>query len=198
MARNRIADITFRQSSLFVSTTGYTGEPGCELLCVPGQTEYLWNALLAAGAKPIGLAARDTLRLEQGYCLSGSDFTAENNPLEARIGWAVCLEREFCGRDAIAAVKAAGGPTRRLTALLPEGRRIPRHGAPILRGGQVVGEITSGGQSPTLNRPIALGYVATEFSKPGGQTLQIDLGRGQLIDSTTTRTPFVKIQHGAR
>lgn len=174
---------------LIFSTTGYTGEPGCELLCPPGAAPLLWRALAEGGARPVGLAARDTLRLEKGYCLSGQDFTGENNPYEAGLGWVVKLGKErFSGKAALEAVKR-DGPERKLVGLLPEGRRIPRHGNAIRdAGGREIGEITSGGYSPSLERPIAMGYVRPEFSKPATE-LQIDFGRGSAT-AHVVRPPF--------
>lgn len=185
----RAAEIEYREGPLIVSTTGYTGEPGCELLLAPDHAAEVWCALIAAGGRPCGLAARDTLRLEKGMCLSGQDFTEASNPFEARLGWVVDLDKEsFCGLDALKKIKAEG-VARRLVGLLPEGRRIPRHGARIIAGGKPVGEITSGGFSPTLARPIALGYVAKEFAK-AGTSLAIDLGGGKTAAARVARPPF--------
>ncbi len=181
--------LEYENGPLIFSTTGYTGEPGCELLCEPEAAPLLWRRLVDAGAGPVGLAARDTLRLEKGYCLSGQDFTEENNAYEAGLGWVVKLGKSgFSGKSALEAVKR-DGPVRKLIGLLPEGRRIPRHGNAILDAeGNAVGEITSGGYSPSLERPVAMGYVKPGSSKPG-TTLQIDFGRGSTT-AVVARPPF--------
>lgn len=171
--------------NLIISTTGYTGEPGAEILCPPEDVGDLWDAMVEAGARPCGLAARDTLRLEKGYLLSGQDFTTENNPLEAGVGWVVKLDKKsFSGKYALMDVKAAG-PARKLMGFLPEGKRIPRHGAEILAEGVAVGYLTSGSWSPSLERPIAMGYIDSALANPGAE-VQISLG------STTTRAVIVK------
>jgi aminomethyltransferase len=181
--------LTFERGPLLFSSTGYTGEPGCELLCPPETAPRLWRALAEGGARPIGLAARDTLRLEKGYCLSGQDFTEANNPYEAGLGRVVKLGKtSFCGRAALERIKEEG-PRRKLVGLLPEGRRIPRHENPVQdTTGAVVGEITSGGYSPSLERPVAMAYVKPEFARPG-TVLRIDLGRGA-AGAVVTRFPF--------
>lgn len=166
---------THHYGTLLLSTTGYTGEPGCELLCLPGHARALWEALTAAGARPIGLAARDTLRLEKGYALSGQDFTEANNPLEAGLAWVVKLEKpEFSGKAALVRV-ADQGPGRRFVGLLPEGRRIARHGMKIFADGKEIGEVTSGGHAPSLGRPVAMGYVEASHARLGNE-VEIDLG----------------------
>lgn len=189
--------LTHENGPLIFSTTGYTGEPGCELLCRPAGAPGLWRRLAEAGARPIGLAARDSLRLEKGYCLSGQDFTEANNPYEAGLGRVVKLDKagDFRGKAALARIKAEG-PKRRLMGFLPEGRRIPRHGNAILGAdGRVIGEITSGGYAPSLERPVAMGYVETGSAKTGGR-VQIDLGRGS-TEAVVTRPPFYPKKQGA-
>jgi aminomethyltransferase len=188
----RILETTWQGAPLIVSTTGYTGERGAELICAPESTVPLWNALVAAGGRPIGLAARDSLRLEMGFCLSGQDFTSENDPFEAGLEWVVDLDKgAFSGSEALQ-LAAASSPRRRLVGLAPEGRRIPRHGASILDGaGQVIGQVTSGGWSPVLERPIAMGYVTAAHADPGGSVL-VDLGGGKSTPAQVTRPPFLK------
>ena len=187
----RIAESTFQGAPLLISTTGYTGERGCELLCPPAQAPALWDALRHAGGRPVGLAARDSLRLEMGYCLSGQDFTVANNPFEAGLQWVVDLEKgDFAGAEALRRMKVH--PIRqRLMGLLVEGRRIPRHGAKILGGEATIGEVTSGGWSPVLERPVAMGYVATGKAEIGTR-VAIDLGGGKTVEAMVTRPPFVK------
>jgi aminomethyltransferase len=185
----RARKMDYRGTEMILSTTGYTGEPGVELICVPDVAERLWNELVAAGGIPCGLAARDTLRLEKGMNLSGQDFTEENNPFEARLAWVVNLKKEsFSGREALARIKAEG-PKRKLVGLLPEGRRIPRHEAKILASGNEVGFITSGGFSPSLDRPIAMGYLRSDLAKVG-TSLEIDLGKGQTAKAVVSDLPF--------
>lgn len=183
------AELSWQGEPLLLSTTGYTGEHGAELLCPPGQAPALWVALVDAGGRPVGLAARDSLRLEKGLWLSGQDFTSDNNPYEAAMGWVVDLEKsDYPGRAALAAIKAAG-PARKLVGLRPEGRRIPRHGAAIMQGEQVIGEVTSGGFSPALEGPIALGYVMADQASLGN-TVEIDLGRSR-VTATLCKRCFV-------
>ncbi len=193
LAPIRVASMTYGGHELIFSTTGYTGEAGAELLCHPSQAVGLWRALVAAGARPCGLAARDTLRLESGFNLSGVDFTREHNPLEARLGWVTDLSKPaFSGREALLEIKQRG-VTLRQVGLLPEGRRIPRHGNPVLADGNPVGEVTSGGFSPTLDRPIALGYVAAGLAKVGTE-LEIELGGGSKVKAVVAKLPFYKSQ----
>lgn len=186
--RFRSLRLQYEGGDLIFSTTGYTGELGCELLCPPDKAQSLWTALMSAGAQPVGLAARDSLRLEKGFCLSGQDFTEANNPYEAGLGWVVKLGKEsFSGKDALAAIKESG-PKQRLVGLWSEGRRIPRHDCEIWAGDQKIGRVTSGGYAPCLERPVSLGYIDAEFSKKGTE-VEIDLGRSK-IKAEVTRPPF--------
>ncbi|MCE5231000.1 glycine cleavage system aminomethyltransferase GcvT [bacterium] len=185
----RIFSMTYGGHELLFSTTGYTGEAGVELICDPSVSPKLWRELIAAGGRPCGLAARDTLRLESGMNLSGQDFTATNNPFEVRMSWIVDLGKEFQGRDALAKLKET--VTHRQVGLLTEGRRIPRHLARVLYNGQPVGEITSGGFSPTLDRPIAMALVATAQTKIGTE-LEVELGPGATTKATVVKLPFYK------
>lgn len=185
----RIHAMAYGGRELLFSTTGYTGEAGVELICDPSVAVPLWRGLIAAGGRPCGLAARDTLRLESGMNLSGQDFTAQNNPFEVRMSWIVDLDKPFQGRDALAALKANVG--LRQVGLLTEGRRIPRHNARVLAGGQAVGQITSGGFSPTLERPIALALVAAPQAQVGTR-LSIELGGDSTTAATVVKLPFYK------
>jgi aminomethyltransferase len=153
----------------------------------------IWPAVVAAGAEfgltPIGLGARDTLRLEAKMCLYGNDIDATTTPLEAGIAWAVKLKRPFfIGRDAMLAQRAAGVP-RRLVCLTVEGR-IARHGHTLLSDGAVVGVVTSGTKAPWVDANIALGYVPDALSAPGTR-LQVDV-RGKLADAVVVKGPFYK------
>jgi aminomethyltransferase len=175
-----------------LSRTGYTGEDGFEIYCPAAQGPTLWKALLEAGApygmKPIGLGARDTLRLEMGYPLYGNDITAETSPLQAGLGWIVKLNKgDFIGRDALVQERAEG-IQRRLVGLEMLERGVARAHYHILLDGQVVGEMTSGTISPSLNKGIGLGYVRTEHAK-AGTPLQIDI-RGKPAQARVATTPF--------
>ena len=189
--RFRMKPHPFQNDQIFFSSTGYTGEPGGEILCPPHLAEPIWRGLVEQGARPVGLAARDSLRLEMGLCLSGQDFTSDHNPFEAGIGWTVHVDKStpFCGQAALREALDRG-IHRRLVCLQPEGRRIPRHGAPVLLEGHQVGEITSGSFSPYLKRPIAMGYVPAERAKPGN-SFEIDLGRGHTT-AAVVQAPFLK------
>lgn len=176
---------------LLIMTTGYTGEEGIELLCPPESAPALWDDLVDAGAVACGLGARDTLRLEMGFPLSGEDIHPGVNPFEARLAWVVDLDKEgFIGRDALVRIKE-DGITRRLMGLLPEGRRIPRHDSPLLAEGEVVGKVTSGGFSPNLGRPIAMGFVRKDQATAGTR-VEIDLGGGKTTPAEVVKPPFVK------
>jgi aminomethyltransferase len=155
-----------------VARTGYTGEDGFEVFVETGQTVELWDVLLAAvraaGGGPIGLGARDTLRLEAGMPLYGNELDLATNPYEAGLGRVVKLTKpgDFVGRAALERV-ARDGPARRLVGLTVEGRGIARHGHPVWAGERRTGAVTSGTQSPTLGVPIAMAYVAPADAEPG-------------------------------
>jgi aminomethyltransferase len=179
-----------------ISRTGYTGEDGFEIYCAADQGPALWSMLMAAGAaygiKPIGLGARDTLRLEMGYALYGNDITADTTPLQAGLGWIVKLNKgEFIGREALAQERAAG-IARRLVGIEMLGRGVGRAHYPILNDTEVVGEMTSGTMSPSLNKSIGLGYVKTACAKPG-TALSIDI-RGKPVEARVATTPFYPSQ----
>ena len=155
-----------------VARTGYTGEDGFEVFVDTGRTVELWSALIdavrAADGGPIGLGARDTLRLEAGMPLYGNELDRETNPYEAGLGRVVKLEKagDFVGRAALEKV-AASGPAKRLVGLIVEGRGIARHGHLVWSGDRRTGVVTSGTQSPTLGVPIAMAYVAPADAEPG-------------------------------
>ena len=178
-----------------VSHTGYTGEPGLELYVENEAAEAVWDALLAAGARhglrPAGLGARDTLRLEAGYCLYGHELTDDTTPLEAGLGWVVKPDaKDFVGRDALVAQKAAGVP-RRLVGLVCEGRGLPRDGFAVTdAGGTVVGRVTSGSTSPLLGTGIALALVENRPEVTAlGTRLAIDV-RGRPLAAMVAKPPF--------
>ncbi|HWH31390.1 MAG TPA: glycine cleavage system aminomethyltransferase GcvT [Egibacteraceae bacterium] len=170
-----------------VARSGYTGERGYELFCLAEHAPVVWDRLLAAGAAPAGLGARDTLRLEMGYPLHGSDIGPGTSPVEAGLTWAVKGEHDFTGRAAYEAAKAAG-PRRRLRGVRVEGRGIPRAHCAVWRGGERVGELTSGTFSPTLGVGIGMGYLAAGVDV--GARVEIEV-RGKRLPAAVVAPPFV-------
>jgi aminomethyltransferase len=146
---------------VMVARTGYTGEKGVELCCAEDAAEALWDAVVARGAVPCGLGARDTLRLEVCYPLHGNDITPETDAISAGLGWACALDKEFTGADVLRRVKEEG-PTRRLVAFVMDEKAVPRQGMPIEGGG----EVTSGSHSPMLDQGIGMGYVPSASAAP--------------------------------
>lgn len=183
-------------ADVFVARTGYTGEDGFELLLSREAGQALWQQLLAEGVTACGLGARDSLRLEAAMHLYGSDMDATTTPLEVGLGWLVHLEmpRAFIGREVLER-QSAEGVTRRLVGLELEGRAIPRHGYPVLAGGaaagsETIGQITSGGWSPCLERGIALAMVPAELARPG-TALTVEI-RGKAEPARVVRRPFYR------
>ncbi len=178
-----------------ISRTGYTGEDGFELYVASADAPALWQALLAAGAPegllPAGLGARDTLRLEAGYCLYDHELTEEITPLEAGLGWTVKLDKgvDFVGREALAREKQEG-LRRKLVGIELRDRGVARAGYPILREGAPTGQVTSGTLSPTLKRPIALGYVPPAHAAAGTE-LAIEI-RGKAVPAAIVPLPFYR------
>lgn len=183
----------FGAERALLSHTGYTGEQGLELYLAPEAAGRAWDALTEAGAVPAGLGARDTLRLEAGYCLYGHELTDETSPLEAGLGWVVKLDAgDFVGREALAAQKEAG-IERKLVGLVTEGRGIPRAGYEITDAeGAPIGVVTSGSQSPVLETGVALGYVPNDpaYTAPGTR-LGVAV-RNRTLPATVTKPPFHK------
>ena len=160
-----------------VSRTGYTGEDGFEIYYPVAEAGRIWDDILSAGEEeeiePIGLAARDSLRLEAGMALYGHELTTKINPYEAGLGWAVKLGKDFIGRDALLQVKKEG-PAKELVGLVAEGRRVPRQGQGVLLDDADIGFITSGTLSVLLEKCIAMAFVRTDASEPGTElTIQI-------------------------
>lgn len=176
---------------VLVARTGYTGEDGVELLCHTGRVAELWRVLLSVPEiTPCGLGARDTLRLEMGYPLHGSDMDRGVDPVSAGLSRAVALDKgPFTGRDAIAAI-ASAGPARRLVGLRVEGG-IPRPGHPVLHAGEEVGKVASGTYSPTLEVGIATAYVPSALAEPG-TGLEVVI-RSRIVPAVVERPPFVKM-----
>jgi aminomethyltransferase len=175
-----------------VSRTGYTGEDGFELYLAAGDAERLWPALLdrgaAVGIAPIGLGARDTLRLEMRYALYGNDIDETTNPLEAGLGWVVKPAKgDFVGRAAIEKMRAAGIP-RKLVGFEMVDRAVARHGYRILKDGRPVGVVTSGSYGPSVDRCIGVGYVETPLSAVGAE-IQVEV-RGAAPAARVVKTPF--------
>ncbi len=178
---------------MIISRTGYTGEPGFELYFANEYAVDVWNKIMEAGKEfdiePIGLGARDSLRLEKKMCLYGNDIDETTNPLEAGLSWITKLDKgDFIGRDALLKIKEEG-IKRKLVAIVLEGHGFPRHGYKIYKDGKEVGHVTSGTVSPILNKGIAMGYVAKEFSKVGTE-LEIDI-RGKKVPAVIIKPPFV-------
>ena len=170
---------------VMVNRTGYTGEDGCELLCMTDDTVALWDAVLERGAVPIGLGARDTLRLEVCYPLHGNDISPDTDAISAGLGWVCALDKEFTGVETLRRVKA-DGPKRRLVAFVMDEAAIPRHGMPIDGGG----EVTSGSHSPTLDIGIGMGYVPSDQAEPDTK-LTIDV-RGKPRAGHVVKKPIYK------
>ena len=173
---------------LFGARTGYTGEDGFELFCAPSMAPRLWDALLSEGVEPIGLGARDTLRLEAGLALYGHELSRDISPLEAGLGWAVKLDAgDFVGREALRLQREAG-PPRRLIGLGLKDKGIARAGYPVVAGERVVGEVTSGTRSPTLGRAVALALVDAQWVDA---ELSIEI-RGRRIAAEREKFPFYR------
>lgn len=179
---------------VIISATGYTGSGGFEIYCKNSEVKQIWDKVFEAGAdygiRPIGLAARDTLRLEMGYCLYGNDINDETSPLEAGLGWITKFNKEFVNGEALAKEKERGS-VRKLIGFELDERGIPRQGYDILdKAGQKIGAVTSGTMSPSLNKGIGLGYVPFDHSKPGNK-IHIKI-RKKSVPATVVKPPFYK------
>ena len=184
--RFRVVETVAAGVPVWAAGTGYTGERGAEI-CVPhADAADVWNALVAAGAAPCGLGARDTLRLEMGYPLWGQDLDPSTTPLEAGLGWVIAWEHEFVGRDALERQRDA--IPRRLVAFTTEGRAIPRGGYAITSD-TGAGAVTSGNFSPTLGHGIGMGYVAPPPAD--GERLLVEI-RGDQVPATEVPLPFIE------
>ena len=185
---------TFREDDVLgvrclVAGTGYTGERGCELGCAPDDAVQLWDAVLERGIVPCGLGARDTLRLEVCYPLHGNDISPDRTPIEAGLGWACALDKEFTGVDVLRRQKEED-TAEKLVAFVMEEKAIPRQGMAIEEGG----EVTSGSLSPMLDVGIGLGYVSTENAAVGTE-ITIDL-RGRSKRGRVHKKPIYKHEEG--
>jgi aminomethyltransferase len=180
-------------SDVIISNTGYTGAGGFELYVKNADASKLWQALFEAGSefniKPIGLGARDTLRLEKGFCLYGNDINDTTSPIEAGLGWITKFNQPFVHADFHKALKE-NKPSRKLVAFELTDKGIPRQHYPICdANGNKIGEVTSGTMSPSLNKPIGLGYVESGFSATGS-SIFIEI-RGKLIAGVVVKLPFL-------
>jgi aminomethyltransferase len=180
--------------NIIISATGYTGSGGFEIYCKNNEAEQIWKEIFNAGnnfnIKPIGLAARDTLRLEMGYCLYGNDINDTTSPIEAGLGWITKFTKNFINSDNLLKEKELG-TQRRLVAFELDDRGIPRQGYDILNNqGDKIGEVTSGTMSPTLAKGIGMGYIPTNL-KSVGTKLYIQI-RKKIIPATIVKLPFYK------
>jgi aminomethyltransferase len=180
--------------NVIVSNTGYTGAGGFEIYIDNAAVKALWDAIFSAGRgfriRPIGLGARDTLRLEMGYCLYGNDIDDTTTPLEAGLGWITKFNKDFVAKD-ILQVQKEKGLQKKLIGIEMLDRGIPRHDYKILNAEhEIIGHITSGTQSPTLKTGIGMGYVNIDYSKPG--TIVLIEIRNQFLEARITKFPFAK------
>jgi len=180
--------------NVIISATGYTGSGGFEIYCKNSEVKQVWDKVFEAGAdfgiKPIGLAARDTLRLEMGYCLYGNDIDDTTSPIEAGLGWITKFTKEFTNSEALANQKQHGAE-RKLVAFELDERGIPRQGYDIVDGnGNKIGNVTSGTMSPSLGKGIGLGYVPAVFADIDSKiNIQV---RKNAIPATVVKLPFYK------
>ncbi len=181
--------------SMLISRTGYTGEDGFEIYFENKYADKIWSAVFEAGKEfdiePIGLGARDTLRLEMKYCLYGNDITLKTNPLEAGLGFVVRLNKtnNFIGQEALLKAKAEG-LKRKLIGFEMQDNSIPRHDYNVLANGKVIGKATSGSIGPSVQKGIGMAYVETEFST-NGTVIDIDI-RNKICKAKVVKTPFYK------
>jgi len=182
--------------NILLSTTGYTGSGGCEIYMKNEDGPAIWKAVMDAGAgfgiKPIGLAARDTLRLEMGYCLYGNDINDSTSPIEAGLGWITKFtgEKNFINKDTLLKQKNEG-VTRKLVGFEMVDKGIPRHGYEIVdETGLAIGEVTSGTMGPAVKKPVGMGYVPVGLSKEGSE-IHIKI-RDKILKAKVVRFPFYK------
>jgi aminomethyltransferase len=177
----------YKGTQCVVSRTGYTGEDGIEVMIGKAAAVELWDDLVARGAKPCGLGARDTLRLEAAMPLYGHELSDSIDPLQAELGWAVKLDKgDFIGAAALKRGESGRKPHR--VGLLLEGKRAARENSPVLHDGRDVGRVTSGSFAPALQKSIAMAYVAPNLTGPNTK-LQVDI-RGDKINAEVVKLPF--------
>jgi len=207
LKKYRFTDVGFMMLKATVSRTGYTGEDGVEVIIPANISALAVKTMMKEGGdakdviRPIGLGARDTLRLEAGMPLYGHEMDEETDPISAGLMFGINLDKHegeygerFVGQDALEKIHAAG-PNNSLVGLVFDTKRTARQGMPVLVRDQVVGRVTSGCISPTLNQSIAMAYVPTAIAKSEGETLEVDLGK-QRIAATITPLPFYKRPKG--
>jgi aminomethyltransferase len=168
-----------------VNRTGYTGEEGCELMCMAEDAAALWDTVTARAILPCGLGARDTLRLEACFPLHGNDITPETDPISAGLGWTCALQKDFTGVEELRRIKERG-PDEKLVPFVMEERAVPRTDMPIVEGGRV----TSGSHSPMLDVGIGMGYVRADLAAPDTE-LTIDV-RGRQRKARVVAKPIYK------
>lgn len=183
-------------NNVIVSATGYTGSGGFEIYAKNRDLVKIWDKVFKnsakTGIKPAGLGARDTLRLEMGYCLYGNDIDDKTSPLEAGLGWITKLNKkeDFPSKAKFQKQKAEG-VKRKLVGFLVDDRRVPRHGYEIeSRRGAKIGVVTSGTHSPTLDKPVGMGYVKAKFAEAGTKIMIV--AGGKKLEATVTKVPFVE------
>jgi aminomethyltransferase len=192
---------TFRKGSMagidnvLISATGYTGSGGFELYVPANDLPTLWDKVMESGAshgiQPAGLGCRDTLRLEMGYCLYGNDIDDETSPLEAGLGWITKLNKGTFNSSDIFKQQKENGLARGLVGLEMKDKRVPRHGYSIcLEDGTPIGIVTSGTMSPSLEKPIGMGYVPKDMMTPG-TSVWIEVGK-KLLEASVVKIPFLK------
>lgn len=175
---------------MMVARTGYTGERGVELYVLSADAVAVFGRLLEAGATPAGLGARDTLRLEMGYALYGHEITTEILPIEAGLGWTLAWDTPFRGREALAKAKA-DGVERKLVGVRCTGKGVPRQDHEVVRDGEVVGRLTSGNFSPTLQTGIGLALGSKSKLPEVGEQVSVE-ARGRSIEAVIVKPPFIK------
>lgn len=180
---------------VIISATGYTGSGGFEIYCKNSEAQQIWDKVFDAGKeygiKPIGLAARDTLRLEMGYCLYGNDIDDTTSPFEAGLGWITKFTKDFVNSEGLEAEKKRT-PERKLVGFVLDEKGIPRQGYDIVDGqGKKIGQVTSGTMSPSLGKGIGLGYVPTIFTEVGSK-INIQIRKNQ-VPATVVKPPFYKV-----
>lgn len=176
----------------FVATTGYTGEHGFELVFDARSAERMWDLLIRHGKErgltPCGLGSRDTLRLEAGMPLYGHELELDVNPLEAGLDFAVRLDKDFVGAEALRTMNAAG-PARKLLGFVVDGKRIPRQGAGLYSSGEQIGKVTSGTSSPTLGKVVCMGFVPARLAAAPGTAFEVEIS-GKRYPLARTELPF--------
>ncbi len=192
LKRNGHAYTTIEGQSMLIARTGYTGERGLELFPTSGGATAIFERLLSLeGAKPCGLGARDTLRLEAGNRLYGQDMDETTNPFEAGLGWVVDFEKgDFIGRETLLRIQESGGPGRLLVGFETRDRAVPRHGSTVYVNGVAAGTTTSGSFAPSLGKNIGFAFVPPNSSSPGTK-IAVDI-RGREAEALVVETPFFR------